>query len=117
METILKICKHLFSALAGEPCEGEIIYADRYEMDVDSPIGIVRFFSDGVLRPYSCLLPSSVSFSGFTSVPGGKVFLGPEEIDLNAEDTVFSLKLSEKVNLSCNAPGLFLPIDLKHRTQ
>lgn len=115
MDNVLKICKHLFSALSGGTCEGEVIYFDRNELDVDSSIGIVRFFSDGVLRPYSCLVPSTVNFAGMTLTTGQKVFLGPEEIDLNTGDPAFSLKMSEKVDLSCNALGLFLPVDLKQR--
>ena len=115
MENVLKICKHLFFALSEEACEGEIIYIDHNELDVDSANGIIRIFSDGVLRPYSCLVPSTVNFASLGLILGGKVFLGPEEIDLNSGDTVFSLKMSEKTDLSCNALGLFLPIDLKQR--
>lgn len=115
MENAIKICKYLFSSLVAGPYEGEIIYIDRFEVDVDSPIGIVRLFSEGVLRPYSCLVPSTINFSSLQVTLGMKVFLGPEEIDINDADFEISLKMVEHVDLSANALGLFLPMDLKQR--
>lgn len=115
MENALKICKHLCLALNENPCEGEIIYLDRFEMDVQSPLGIVRFFSEGVLRPYSCLVPSTVNFAQLSVSIGTKVFLGAEEVDINDADVEISLKLAAKVDLSVEALGLFLPMDLKQR--
>lgn len=115
MDNALKICKHLYAAIVDGPCEGEITFIDRYELDIDSPIGIVRLYSEGVLRPYSCLVPATMNFLKMAVSIGEKVFLGPDEIDFNDADIVFSLKLAEKVDLSANALGLFLPLDLKQR--
>lgn len=114
-ERAVKICKQLYAALNNKPCEGAVSYVDEAEIDIDSPIGIVRFFSQGLLRPYSCLVPVTMNFEALSLTIGMKVFLDSNEIDIEGTDTLISLKMAEQVDLAVNSVGMFLPIDLKQR--
>ena len=115
METAVKICRILYNTLSEETCVGTISYFDRNEIDVESPIGIVRILSGETLLPFSCLVTEQQPFTSLSIFHGMQVTLRAKEIDIPDADYTVSLTLAEPTDLSVSGKGLFLPVDLPQR--